>query len=81
MQISSLSPEVVKVFQQAATFVTHPRPCPDTPTGTISKQRIEHSTVLTLPTYDGVVDGASDSVSYDGKTPGIFLHNLFGFDF
>ena len=79
LQISSLSPEVVKLFTQVTAFVAHSRPCPDTPT--MCKQKIEHSTALTLPTNDRVVDGASDSVSYDDETAGIFLHNIFGFEF
>ena len=79
MQISSLSPVVVVLFTQVTGFVAHFRSCPDTPT--MCKQKIEHRTVPTLPTNDGVVDGASDSVSYDDETAGIFLHNIFGFEF
>ena len=68
MQISSLSPESVKLLRQVTGLVVQSRLCPDTPTGTISKQRIEHSTELTLPTNDGVVKKIFDQMEILNET-------------
>ena len=66
MQISSLSPVVVVLFTQVTGFVAHFRSCPDTPT--MCKKRIEHRTVLALPTNDGVVKKIFDQMEILNET-------------